>query len=102
MPDARGVELPIQRLQEFFTSLFSDARRPPAYSYPGFDERSHQPWPDGSLMIGAIALQNTSLITADVSWLAGSQGAEAERREKTFFDRVNHPPRPPSLEEWDG
>jgi hypothetical protein len=40
-------------------------------------------------MIRAIPFPNASLVTADVAGLAGCQGAEAERREKAFFDRVD-------------
>jgi hypothetical protein len=63
-----GIEVGTQRREKMHTRRFMlsasrNARFAPRVQ-PGFDERPHQPWPDGTLMISAIALQRRSAVPA--------------------------------------
>ena len=53
-------------------------------------ERTKQPRPDGSLVIGAIPLPDIPLISAHVAGISGVEAAKTYGGEQTFLDHLHH------------
>src|SRR6516225_10472493 len=53
-------------------------------------ERAEQPGPNRSFMIAAVTLADVAAIAGTVSWTAGRQRAQAERREKMTPARTHN------------
>jgi hypothetical protein len=66
---------------------------------PGFHERTHQPRPDGALMVRSVALLDTTSIVRRIAGLTGRNAAQTEWREQSRFDRIDDALRPFSTEQ---
>ena len=60
MTQPRLLEVGNERRQELSTSFAFRRFAIVPHSYPGFDERTQQPWPDGPLVVAAVALRDTT------------------------------------------
>src|SRR5262245_65761060 len=56
------------------------------------EERSHQPRPNGALMIGAIAAKRVAFVSATVLMVGWSQAAQAVRRQQIPLDCCDNAP----------
>src|SRR5262245_34795699 len=65
-------------------------RRIATHSHPRFDERSHQPGPDGSLVIDTIASERITDIVSGIARLSGRQRSKPERRDETTLDQIDN------------
>src|SRR5687768_5031235 len=54
------------------------------------DEGADEPAPRGPLVIGAVALDGIAFVAAVMIGLAGSETAQAERREQLARDDIEH------------
>ena len=59
---------------------------------PRVNERSHQPRPDGSLMIDSVAGCRITFIPRRVTWLARRKRPQPDRRQEMPLDRIDNSP----------
>src|SRR4051812_22707264 len=79
-----------ERGQELFGGLALRFGLAAANAEPGFDEGAHQPGPDRALMIGRVALFRAAGAVWRIVWRARRERAQAEGREQTRFNSIDH------------
>ena len=80
----------LERREEPRPRLRAGSFRVAVHAQPRLDEGAHQPGPDGSLVIGAVARERRAFVVRDVAGLAGRQRPQSERRQQPMLDRLDH------------
>src|SRR5262249_32315906 len=94
----RVVEMQEERFEKAGARLALRLSRRAAHAYPRLHEGAHEPRPDGTLVIGSVALADAALIARRVAGLIRRERAEAEWRQQPSLDGVDDTPSSRTIE----
>jgi hypothetical protein len=92
----------IEWRQKAITRFLPRGWRVSAHPNPGFDESTHEPRPDGPLMITAVPLDHPSLVPRAIARFARAETPQSLGSQKRAFDGLHHSARRLLFEQTQG